>query len=64
MSGQPKSLRRSVGQDASLAESGGRRSLRVREHALDDRMIDRPVLEAADHLSFADDVLELHQTRR
>src|SRR5207302_9060096 len=47
-----------------LAESRGRRTLRVREHALDDRVFDRTILEAADHLPFAQDVLELHQALR
>src|SRR5205823_11631685 len=48
----------------ALAESRGWRPLRVREHALDDRVFDRTSLEAADHLPFAQDVLELHQALR
>src|ERR1700687_5881156 len=48
----------------ALSEPRGRRPLRVGEDPVDHLARDAAVLEAADHLPFADDVLELHQVRR
>src|SRR5205814_9836847 len=48
----------------ALAEAGGRRPLNVRDDPIDDRLWERAVLEAPDHLPLAHDLLELHQSRR